>query len=432
MSSKGFKADLSLRNLNLKRPFIIGVYLFCFLKPVFAQSNNHFLEKAENFEKQGFYEKAKKEIDSYFKLNQDHSEAHLTRYRIYFKLGLSKQERDTDLDIILAQALVSFKEAKKTALQNKALTDFFSQEESNFILQSLNKGSDAYNSGNFSTAIIWFDLILDYLPNHKTSRELKLFSLYEIGDAEDFIKEADSYLSDFGFNAEIAETVLDYCTENQIFQPALEWAESLEHHLKNNEKSTSLDVLLRFHSKSGLFYLSKNNFTESAFHFKKMLDLTDDEWYRITLARVYSTQKKRDDAQFYLDQVNLSEISSLDILDYFVSVQQSVNRLHPKKEFDKSTLKLSGKLAWISPYFQGKWWFDEKNYEKAALEIQKTIDLNSEFKPALELQGKTYIQLGLEKQSDELLTQALIYLKAAFRIDPKDDELKMLIQELEK
>ena len=69
MSSKGFKADLSLRNLNLKRPFIIGVYLFCFLKPVFAQSNNHFLEKAENFEKQGFYEKAKKEIDWNANLN---------------------------------------------------------------------------------------------------------------------------------------------------------------------------------------------------------------------------------------------------------------------------------------------------------------------------------------------------------------------------
>jgi len=178
--------------------------------------------------------------------------------------------------------------------------------------------------------------------------------------------------------------------------------------------------------------LSKKNFTESAFHFKKMLDLTDDEWYRITLARVYSNQEKRDDAQFYLDQVNLSEISSLDILDYFVSVQQSVNRLQPKKDFDKTSLKLPAKLTWIAPYFQGKWWFDEKYYEKAALEIQKTIDLNSDFKPALELQGKTYIQLGLKKQSDELLTQALIYLKAAFIIDPKDEELKLLIQELEK
>ena len=89
-----------------------------------------------------------------------------------------------------------------------------------------------------------------------------------------------------------------------------------------------------------------------------------------------------------------------------------------------NTLQLQYKEIKLKP--------DEKNYEKAALEIQKTIDLNSEFKPALELQGETYIQLGLEKQSDELLTQALIYLKAAFRIDPKDDELKMLIQELEK
>jgi len=163
-----------------------------------------------------------------------------------------------------------------------------------------------------------------------------------------------------------------------------------------------------------------------------MLDLTDDEWYRITLALVYSKQEKRDDAQYYLDQVHLSEISSLDILEYFVSVQQSVYRLNPKKVFDQTLLKLPVKFAWISPYFQGKWWFDEKNYEKAALEIQKAIDLNSDFKPALELQGKTYIQLGLQKQSDELLTQALNYLKAAIVLDPKDEELKLLILELEK
>jgi len=38
----------------------------------------------------------------------------------------------------------------------------------------------------------------------------------------------------------------------------------------------------------------------------------------------------------------------------------------------------------------------------------------------------------LQKQSDELLTQALNYLKAAIVLDPKDEELKLLILELEK
>ena len=177
MDSKVIKFGLILRNHFLKRLFLLSVLLFGFSNQLVAQNTIQYLEKAIKLEKKGQYQQAKKEIDTYFQLVKGDVEAHLTRYRIYFKIGLSQQETILNLESILTQALYSFKKVKKTSHKNKALADFFAQEEANFIKKSLNKGSEAFNLGNFKTALIWFNLILDYLPNHKTSRELRLFSL---------------------------------------------------------------------------------------------------------------------------------------------------------------------------------------------------------------------------------------------------------------
>lgn len=415
---------------------ILGcLFLFILFTPtqLVAQDKEELLSKAQQEEKDGNLNNA------LFYLNQFHddfkptTESWLTAYRIYLKIA---DQPNNNSDVIYSntnQAIESFKKAIKLSNTSRALTDFFNQEKIKLSSLLTQWGSVYFDKKEFTKALKLAENAIELNSYSIESYELALFSTSEMNQTARFIELSENYRTSFSqqISPKIIELCLEFYSEHLGIQEADNWANQAKDFVLRNQSKNLVRKLSSFHTLSGNYSIDKKQYDKAIEHFQEVVSLTDDEWYRISLAKMYAFQQNWQQAEFELNTVFLPEISKVEILSYYASVHRMIFINTNRVVTEPKDWIINASLNWMKPYFQGLYLTSSEKYEEARNWVQQSIDQRSNYKPSLELQGHIYLKLAAAEQNDTYFSKALTLLKTALRFDPSDSDLRTLIEELE-
>jgi tetratricopeptide (TPR) repeat protein len=276
---------------------------------------------------------------------------------------------------------------------------------------------------------------LSLTPTRLDALELVLFCLSKLPYySDEFESYGQTYLNQTGHEpkSSIIELNLDYFTTHTNFQSGEVWAEIALKTIYREPNESLSKKLTHFHISGGNFALEKNDVDQAAFHYQKVIELTDDEWFRITLAKLYATQELWQQAEYELNRVFLAEIESLDVLEYYASVHRIISTETKRELTEPINWVVNPRFSDIKWVLQGKLELSRNNKEKAILNFQRFIDMYPNHAEALELQGRTYLQLAADLQSNEHYAKAMTFLKTSLFYKSNNDALRKLIEELER
>lgn len=396
---------------------------------IYAQTE---LEKARLFEQKQDFKSAQLAIDTYFSQKPEQkTETLLLRYRIYHRLGNQfLLENDKAFLDIYAKATTFLIDAKNSTSLTSTAGVFIGQEIESRYQEWIKYGSNAFNNGYFDLAYFWFSQCTLLFPDQSEALELQIYTLVEQKKWNLLFDKITSFSQMKFSQDEVYTTGLRAILKTNSFQFGQDWAEFLE----TSKDSTVRAQVQAYHVQAATWFTAKKEYSKAVYHYQKMIDLTDDEWFKISLARLYLIMGNTKEAEFHLNNVFLPEINQADILDYYSSVRFQLWSTQTKTQTEIDSWKINSQLNWMLGYLKGKWAFSHGNYELASSLIQQTIDKNARFKPAIYLQAQTYFKLSSAQtdtlKMDSYLIKSIPFYELAYDLDKTDTELKQVLKML--
>ncbi|TNE74769.1 hypothetical protein EP331_00675 [bacterium] len=397
----------------------------------FAQPN---LEKAKELELKGEFQSAYQSLRAYLDSNtgQLKSDVYLLQFRLLHRLAYDALQQNKPYKTLYWDAVNSLLQAQKLAVTT-AEREFSKQEFQMNFSRWLEMGVNQYNIGQFDGAIYWFELCEKLEPNNHDLWNLIIYSLADSNQPKQVINRLIDYYN-LGFQSlEIFTIGLQAGVETQQFDLALPWSDFVDEHAD----SVSRPILIHYDSEAANYWISKQQPKKALYHLQRLIRLTDDEWFKISIAKVYAELKQHSEAVFHLGKVFLPEIQDASVLDYYHSVWLQIQ---PKKnEFPEyKSWKITPSLVWMKGYFDGKKLVQQEKYTEAQTSIKRSIDENPDFVPAIVLFAQARYKEALAEPDDDLMSkkvlEALPYYERAYSLNPKypglSETLKILYESM--
>lgn len=413
----------------MKSVSLLLLIFFVSFSSSYAQTE---LEKARSFEQKQDFKAAQIAIDSYFSTQPEQkTETLLLRYRIYHRLGneLFTEKNQAFIDTYAKATTFLISARNSTSLTSTAGV-FIAQEIESRYQEWIKYGSNAFNNGYFDIAYFWFSQCALLLPEQSEALELQIYTLFEQKNWSLFFDKITFFTQMKFVQDEVFSTGLNAIAKTNLYDFGQDWAE----HLETSKDSTIRAQVQAYHVQAAAWFTAKKEYSKAVYHYQKMIDLTNDEWFKISLAQLYLKMGKIKEAEFHLNKVFLPEIIQADILDYYSSVNFQLLAIKNQKQTQIDSWKINSKLNWMSGYLKGKWAFSQGNYEIASSQIQQTIDKNARFKPAIYLQAQTLFKLSSIQtdtlKMDSYLIKSIPFYELAYELDTSDSELKQVLRML--
>ncbi len=398
--------------------------------PTFAFCQNH-LEKAQLAEKESDYLSVIQFIELF--LNEAPkstlNEAYLLQFRAYHRLGYDAYQEGKAYQSYFKQAVKSLKQAQFHA-ETPASRQFTEQEIQQRFEQWMDLGTQRFNSAHYQEALFWFQCCVELIPDSQEAKELEIFTTSELGETDQTLQlisefEQNGYSSD-----DVFSIGLQLSARNQLFSDRdIQWSEQVVH----SKDSTILETLIFYDSEASAYWIQHNQIAKARYHLQRLIQFTDDEWFKISMAKLYLDANLMNEAQFQLSQIFLPEIEDPRVLDYYHQVWTSISQ-HTTAAFPINTWKINSKLNWMRPYFEAKNLFLKQDFSAAERLSQKAIDNQVNYAPLLFLRANASYQLALTLSDDtemsKKIVESLPYYERAYQLDAQLPGLKETLRVL--
>ncbi|MCY4321749.1 MAG: tetratricopeptide repeat protein [Bdellovibrionaceae bacterium] len=253
------------------------------------------------------------------------------------------------------------------------------------------KGDFLMNQGNYSAAKIEFEKA--YEVSRSGLAAFKLAQCYwQIGASGQAIRWLKKAINSDSEMLEAYFLLSNYLSSLFDFESALEVLNSVKKISPSNSDLFKAYALLSFRQKK---YKSTIAYAERALKFYTF----DIEIY-ILLSKSYLALDKRKKAFSYARKAIQEDINNVTAQITYALTLDSANADYNTEEYLKEQVK---NFPSITEYKQalGEYYFNKKEYQKAQIEFENIIKLQSKFKPAYIFLGKTHNELSFQNNNQK-------------------------------
>jgi tetratricopeptide (TPR) repeat protein len=392
---------------------------------VFSQT---FFEKAQIAEQKGDFNAVLSFIEKHLETapTKTLNEAYLIQFRAYHRLGYEAYQSNNTYEELFRNAVSALLNAQKHA-ETVASRQFIEQEIQQRYAQWIDLGTQRFNAANYQEASFWFSLCAHIQPLSQEVNELQIFTLAESGDFEEALKQLIEF-EEKGFQStDVFSIGLQISAQEKLFSDqTVRWSENVA----QSTDSIHIETLIFYDSEASSHWIEKKQLSKARYHLQRLIQFTDDEWFKISLAKLYLDSKLVVEARYQLSTIFLPEIEEARVLDYYHHVSVEISRVNNDVSNVKSW-KINHKLEWMKTYFQAKEAFLAQNYQHAEILAQQAIDDNPNYAPLLFLRAKASYQLAINMKDDTEMSKKIMEIVPFFeRSYVLDSELPGLKESL--